>query len=64
MPPLSANEAEPTLALKSRGDVTRYPKEGCQWPHKRTIARQKHTNRSPTYLKKKQTIRRHLVKVI
>ena len=38
MPPQSLNEAEPTLALKPRGDVTRSPK---QWPHKWTCVRQK-----------------------
>ena len=27
-----ANKAEPTLALKPRGDVTRDPKQGYQWP--------------------------------
>ena len=27
-----ANKAEPTLALKPRGDVTRNPKQGYQWP--------------------------------
>ena len=42
---LSVNKAEPTLALKPRGDFTRYPKQGCQWRHKRTIVRQKHKNR-------------------
>ena len=31
-PPPSANKAEPTLALKPRGDVTRSPKQGYQWP--------------------------------
>ena len=31
-----ANKTEPTLALKPRGDVTRNPKQGCQWPQKRT----------------------------
>ena len=25
----------PTLALKPRGDVTRSPKQGYQWPHKK-----------------------------
>ena len=35
MPPLSLNKVEPTLALKPRGDVTRSPKEGYQWPHKK-----------------------------
>ena len=29
-----ANKAEPTLALKPRGDVTRNPKQGYQWPSK------------------------------
>ena len=28
----NANKAEPTLALKPRGDVTRNPKQGYQWP--------------------------------
>ena len=28
------NKAEPTLALKPRGDVTRKPKHGYQWPQK------------------------------
>ena len=31
-PPLSSTKAEPTLALKPRGDVT---KQGYQWPHKK-----------------------------
>ena len=35
MPPPSANKAEPTLALKPRGDITRSPKQGYQWPHKK-----------------------------
>ena len=39
--PLSSNKAEPTLALKPRGDVIRSPKQGYQWPHKRTHALQK-----------------------
>ena len=34
-PPLSLNKAEPTLALKPRGDITRSPKQGYQWPHKK-----------------------------
>ena len=34
--PQKANKAEPTLALKPRGDVTRNPKQGYQWPPKRT----------------------------
>ena len=37
----SSNKAEPTLALKPRGDVTRSPKQGYQWPHKWTCAQQK-----------------------
>ena len=35
LPPLSSNKAEPTLALKPRGHVTRSPKQGHQWPHKK-----------------------------
>ena len=31
----SADKAEPTLALKPRGDITRSPKQGYQWPHKK-----------------------------
>ena len=30
------NNAEPTLALKPRGDVTRNPKQGYQWPPQKT----------------------------
>ena len=30
-----------TLVLKPRGDVTRSPKQGYQWPHKRTCVQQK-----------------------
>ena len=37
----SSNKAEPTLALKPRGDVTRSPKQGYQWPHKWTCVQQK-----------------------
>ena len=40
-PPQSSNKAEPTLALKPRGDVTRSPKQGYQWPHKWTCVQQK-----------------------
>ena len=36
MPPQSSNKAEPTLALKPRGDVTRSLKQGYQWPQKWT----------------------------
>ena len=32
--PQSLNKAETTLALKPRGDVTRSPKQGYQWPQK------------------------------
>ena len=41
MPAQSSNKAEPTLALKPRGDVTRSPKQGSQWPHKWTCVQQK-----------------------
>ena len=32
------------LALKARADVTRSPKEGYQWPHKRTYVLQKNVD--------------------
>ena len=38
---------QPTLALKPRGDVTRNPKQGYQWPQKWTCVR-------PKTLKKKK----------
>ena len=41
MPPPSVNKAEPTLALKPRGDITRSPKQGYQWPHKWACVQQK-----------------------
>ena len=34
MPP-QARIRLPTLALKPRGDITRSPKQGYQWPHKK-----------------------------
>ena len=34
-------KAEPTLALKPEEDVTKNPKQGYQWPWKRTCVRQK-----------------------
>ena len=36
-PPQKANKAEPTLALKPRGDVTRNPKQGYQWLPKKDV---------------------------
>ena len=51
-----ANKAEPTLALKPRGDVTAWDKkQGYQWPPKRTYVRQK--------LKKREKSPGHLVLV-
>ena len=49
---------QPALALKPRGDVTRNPKQGYQWPQNRTCVcvRQK-------YLKKKQK-KKQLVKLL
>ena len=38
----------PTLALKPRGDVTRSPKQGYQWSHKRTCVLQKSKKKSST----------------
>ena len=40
---------QPTLALKPRGDVTRNPKQGYQWPQNRTCECVRHKN-----LKKKK----------
>ena len=40
-PPPSANKAEPTLAFKPRGNITRSPKQGYQWPHKWACVQQK-----------------------
>ena len=40
-PPQKVNKAQPNLALKPRGDVTRNPKHGYQWPQKRTCGSQK-----------------------
>ena len=39
----------PTLALKPRGDITRSPKQGNQWPHKKDLC--------PPKIKKKSTLR-------
>ena len=36
----SSNKAEPTLALKPRGDLTSSPKQGYQWPQKWTCVQQ------------------------
>ena len=46
-PPQKANKAEPTLALNPRGDVTRNPKQGYQWPQKRMCVRQKLFKKTP-----------------
>ena len=51
MPLLSSNKAEPTLALKPRGDVTRSPKQEYQWPHKKDSC-------PPKILKKKKKDKR------
>ena len=40
-PPPSVNKAEPTLALKSRGDVTRSSKQGYLWSNEWTRVQQK-----------------------
>ena len=41
MPLQSSNKAEPTLALKPRGDITRSPKQVYQWPQKWTCVQKK-----------------------
>ena len=38
LPLQKVNEAEHTLALKLRGDTTRNPKQGYQWPQKRHVS--------------------------
>ena len=55
-PPLSLNKAEPTLALKPRGDVTRSPKQGYQWPHRKDSCPPKNLKKK----KKKYLIGWHL----
>ena len=40
----------PTLALKPRGDITRSPKQGYQWTHKKDICQCSHGK--DTYLPK------------
>ena len=54
-PPQSLNKAEPTLALKPRGDVTRSPKQGYQWPQEWTCVQQKLKK------KKKRILQYHVV---
>ena len=44
-----ANKAEPTLALNPRGDITRNPKQGYQWPQKGHVC-------PPKTLKKKKKV--------
>ena len=41
------NKAEPTLALKPRGDITRNPKQGYQWPQKGHVST-KHSLKNKT----------------
>ena len=43
----------PTLALKLTGDITRSPKQGYQWPHKRTCVHQFIFLKKKTFKKKK-----------
>ena len=50
MPLPSVNKAEHTLALKPRGDITRSPKLGYQWPHKNYLCPPKILKK--TYVKK------------
>ena len=40
----------PTLALKHRGDVTRSPKQGYQWPNKKDSCPPKFFLKQLTYL--------------
>ena len=56
--PLSTGEGiqarESTLALKPRADVTRSPKQGYQWPHKKDLC--------PTKMFKKNVLNPYLSK--
>ena len=56
-PQQSSNKVEPTLALKPRGDMTRSPKQGYQWPHKWTCVtcKQKFKKKKIQYLWNSQT---------
>ena len=56
MPPPSMNKAE-TLALKPRGDITRSPKQGYQWPTKRTHVLQKILKKEKKVMGHKATIK-------
>ena len=49
LPLQKANKAEPSLALKPRGDVTRNPEQGFQWPQKGHVC-------PPKTLKKKKIL--------
>ena len=53
MPLQSSNKAEPTMALKPRGNITRSPQQGYQWPQKWTCVQQK-------FLKKEKKVTNHL----
>ena len=48
-----ANKAQPTLALRPRGDINKSPNQGYQWPQNRTCVcvRQKFTKKTPTKTK-------------
>ena len=47
LPPQKVNKAKPTLALNPRGDITRNPKQGYQWPQKRTCVSAKKRFKKP-----------------
>ena len=49
-PPQKANKAEPTVALKPSGDVTRNPKQGYQWPPKRTCVSSKNLKKTKQHI--------------
>ena len=51
---------QPALALKTRGDITRNPKQGYQWPQNRTCVcvRQKYFKKKKKKKKKKKIILR------
>ena len=51
---------ESTLALKPRGDVTRSPKQGYQWPHKKESCPLKYLSHWKLFIHSKSTCLLHL----
>ena len=56
LPPQKANKAEPTLALNPKGDITRNPKQGYQWPQKRACVSAKNFKKNKKNKQKNPTL--------